>query len=86
MFGPPPGQGGSFLIPAQRQHCRRRAKSVVDHICYTISNWDEAKIRAALKENGLGEPTGRPGSLHVYDPFDYDVQIANAVEETAFRR
>ena len=26
------------------------------------------------------------GSLHVYDPFDYDVQIANAVQENAFRR
>jgi hypothetical protein len=85
MFGPPPGQGGSFLIP-RNGSTSPRANAVVDHICYTISNWDEAKIRAALKENGLGDPTGRPGSLHVYDPFDYDVQIANAVEETAFRR
>ncbi len=85
MFGPPAGQGGSFLIP-RNGSTSPRAKAIVDHICYTISNWDEAKIRAALKANGLGEPTGRPGSLHVYDPFDYDVQIANAVEENAFRR
>ena len=85
MFGPPPGQGGSFLIP-RNGSTTPRAKAVVDHICYTISNWDEAKIRAAVKEKGLGEPTGRPGSLHVYDPFDYDVQFANAVEETAFRQ
>ena len=85
MFGPEPGKGGSFLIP-RNGSTATKAKAVVDHICYTIPNWDEAKIRAALKEKGLGEPTGRPGSLHVYDPFDYDVQFANAVQETAFRR
>ena len=43
-------------------------------------------MRAALKAKGFAEPTGRAGSLHVYDPFDYDVQIANAVQENAFRR
>jgi catechol 2,3-dioxygenase-like lactoylglutathione lyase family enzyme len=85
MFGPSPGQGGSFLIPRNGSTVPK-ARAVVDHICYTIPNWDEGKVRAALKEKGLGEPTGRPGSLHVYDPFDYDVQFANAVEETAFRR
>ena len=30
--------------------------------------------------------TGRDGSLHVYDVFDYDVQIASAAAENAFRR
>jgi catechol 2,3-dioxygenase-like lactoylglutathione lyase family enzyme len=84
-FGPPPGQGGSFLIP-RNGNTTSNAKAVIDHVCYTIENWDEGKIRAALKEKGLGEPTGRPGSLHVYDPFDYDVQIANATQENAFRR
>jgi len=62
------------------------AKAVVDHVCYTIPNWDEAKVRAALKAKGFFEPTGRDGSLHVYDPFDYDVQFASAVQENAFRR
>ena len=42
-------------------------------------------MRATLKAKGL-EVTGRNGSLHVYDPFDYDVQIASAAEENAFRR
>jgi hypothetical protein len=42
-------------------------------------------VRAALTANGLS-PTGRNGSLHVYDPFDYDIQIGNAAEENAFRR
>jgi len=84
MFGPPPGQGGSFLIP-RNGSIVPRAKAVVDHICYTIPNWNEDQVVATLKSHGL-TPTGRPGSLHVYDPFDYDVQIANSVEENAFGR
>lgn len=85
MFGPEPGKGGSFLI-ARNGTTATNAKAVVDHICYTIPDWDEAKVRAALKAKGLPEPSGRDGSLHVYDPFDYDVQFANAVQENAFRR
>ena len=85
MFGPPPGQGGSFLIP-RNGATTTRAKAVIDHICYTVPNWDEAEVRAALKAKGLEAPTGRDGSLHVYDPFDYDVQIANGAQENTLRR
>ena len=49
------------------------------------TTWNEERVRATLKAKGL-DVTGRDGSLHVYDPFDYDVQIANAVQENAFRR
>jgi catechol 2,3-dioxygenase-like lactoylglutathione lyase family enzyme len=84
MFGPEPGKGGNFVV-ARTGPTTSEAKATVDHVCYTIPKWDEAKVRAALKANGLN-PTGRDGSLHVYDPFDYDVQIANAVQENAFRR
>ncbi len=87
MFGPEPGKGGSYMVarnfPAET---RPPAQAVVDHICYTVSNWDEGKVRGALKDKGYPAPTGRNGSLHVSDPFGYDVQIGNAVEETAFRR
>jgi catechol 2,3-dioxygenase-like lactoylglutathione lyase family enzyme len=82
-FGPGLGQGGTSLI-VRNGKTESNAKATVDHICYTISNWDEAKIRAALSAKGYDHPTGRPGSLHIYDPYDYDVQFANAVEEAAF--
>jgi len=92
-FGPEPGKGGSFIIarniaaPANPPATPRPpSQAVVDHICYTIPNWNEARVRAALKAKGLDIAGGRDGSLHVYDPFNYDVQFANAVEETAFRR
>lgn len=83
MFGPPAGKGGSFM--GVRTFEAKTAEAVVDHVCYTISNWDEARVRGALKAAGL-DVTGRDGSLHVYDPFNYDVQIASAVGENAFRR
>jgi catechol 2,3-dioxygenase-like lactoylglutathione lyase family enzyme len=83
MFGPPPGKGGSFM--GVRTFEAKTGTAVVDHVCYTVSDWNEAGVRATLKAKGL-DVTGRDGSLHVYDPFDYDVQIASAVGENAFRR
>ena len=58
---------------------------MVDHVCYTIADWDEQKVRGALKAKSL-EVGGREGSLHVFDPFGYDVQIASAAGENAFKR
>ena len=85
-FGPDPGKGGSFMVvrnaPAQT---RPPSPVVVDHICYTISDWEDARIRAALKAKGV-EPSGRNGDLNLYDPFNYYVQLATAATENAFRR
>ena len=99
MFGPEAGRGGSFLVArtdgnaasgslvGQRrgEGATPRPEAAIDHICYTITNWDEARVSATLKAKGL-DVTGRDGSLHVYDAFDYDVQVASAAEENAFRR
>ena len=86
MFGPDPSKGGSFMVvrnaPAQP---KPPSPVVIDHICYTISNWEDARIRAALKAKGV-EPSGREGDLNLYDPFNYYVQLATAATENAFRR
>jgi hypothetical protein len=58
---------------------------VIDHICYTISNWNDATIRGALKAKGI-EPAGREGDLNFADSFNYHIQIATAATENAFRR
>jgi hypothetical protein len=76
----------------QRRNVSRRAQrrtastspAFVDHVCYTIPNWNEENVNTALAARGF-EPTGRPGSLHINDPFDADVQFANSVEENGFR-
>jgi catechol 2,3-dioxygenase-like lactoylglutathione lyase family enzyme len=92
MFGPEQGKGGSFLVARNpgvvasgSAGVKPGAQAVIYHVCYTVPNWDEARVRATLKAKGL-DVTGRDGSLHVYDVFDYDVQIASAAGENAFRR
>jgi catechol 2,3-dioxygenase-like lactoylglutathione lyase family enzyme len=92
IFGPEQGKGGSFLVARNSgvvasgsAGVKPGAQAVIDHICYTVPNWDEARVRSTLKGKGL-DVTGRDGSLHVYDVFDYDVQIASAAGENAFRR
>src|SRR3977135_4455777 len=87
MFGPPPGKGGSFLVARNATPSDRpAARAVVDHICFTLSNWNEERVRGTMKAKGQETSGGGAGSLHVLDPFNYDVQFANIVEEDAFRR
>ena len=93
MFGPDQGKGGTFLVARTPKSVASGAtgmtkpgvEAVIDHVCYTVPNWDEARVRANLKAKGL-EVSGRDGSLHVFDPFNYDVQLASAAEENAFKR
>jgi catechol 2,3-dioxygenase-like lactoylglutathione lyase family enzyme len=86
MFGPEAGKGGTFIVArTAAPDAKPQAEAVVDHVCYTISNWKDAEIRAALKAKGA-EAAGREASIHVYDPFGYYVQLASANAENAFRR
>ena len=81
-FGP--SRGGNYFIarnaPADPAP---PPKSVVDHVCYTIPNWDDARVNATLKAHGLN-PTGRSGSVNVLDPFNYTVQLASSEAENPF--
>ena len=87
MFGPEPGQGGTFMIARNPvKNPRPVPRAVIDHFCFTLSNWNEEQVRGAIKAKGLEISGGRDGSLHVYDPFNYDVQIASGAVENAFRR
>jgi catechol 2,3-dioxygenase-like lactoylglutathione lyase family enzyme len=87
MFGPGPGKGGTFMIVRNPVSNNKPApQAVIDHFCFTLSNWNEERVRSAIKAKGLEISGGRNGSLHVLAPYNYDVQFANAVEENAFRR
>jgi catechol 2,3-dioxygenase-like lactoylglutathione lyase family enzyme len=88
MFGPEPGKGGSFIVARTATtpaNPRPPSEAVVDHICFTMSNWNEQNVRAAMKAKGHEISGGRDGSLHVLDPFNYDVQFANIIEEDPFK-
>jgi catechol 2,3-dioxygenase-like lactoylglutathione lyase family enzyme len=87
MFGPAPGKGGSYVVarnattPATP---RPPASAVVDHVCYTIADWDDAKVDAALKATGRSFAS-RPGNKNLLDPFNYPVQLANIHEENPWK-
>jgi len=83
-FGPAPGKGGSFVVARNAAaNAPAPARAVVDHVCYTIPNWNDARVNAALKAVGQN-PTGRSGSVNVYDPFNVQVQLASAEAENPF--
>ena len=50
-------------------------KPFVDHIAYTIDDWDKARVEAELKARGL-KPEPDYNSFHIRDPDGYDIQIA----------
>ena len=64
MFGPEPGKGGSYIrvhnsMPGDLQP----GQVWIDHICFTLSNWEEGRVRAAMKAKGPEISGGHPGSL-----------------------
>jgi catechol 2,3-dioxygenase-like lactoylglutathione lyase family enzyme len=70
---------GDSLIIARNASSRSSGKMGVDHIAYTIANWDtDKKVRdevgAELKRLGL-EVRETAGSFHIKDPDGFDVQM-----------
>ena len=59
------------------QEPRRKSRAIVNHVGYTVADFDRNKARAELIS--LGVKNVRDGglySLHMVDPFGYDVQIS----------
>jgi len=64
--------GDSFLIP--RNHTGRVPR--IDHIAYTIDDWNKEAVEAELKRRGLRPRPDTPNSFHVTDPAGFDLQIS----------
>ena len=65
--------GNNILIVRNRQPAPK-----VDHIAYTIANWDQEKeaVEAELKRRGLKIVQGDiKTSLHILDPDGFQVQL-----------
>jgi glyoxalase/bleomycin resistance protein/dioxygenase superfamily protein len=62
---------------------RRKSAAVVDHIAYTVSDFNQARAKAQLEAMGI-QKVREAGkySLHMEDVNGYDVQISG-IEETA---
>ncbi len=65
------GQRGGN-VPAQPQP---QSQATIDHIGYTIADWDTKKVEETLKARGLNPRPDSENSFHVYDPNGYDLQI-----------
>ena len=65
--------GNNMLIPRNRAS----GAAKVDHIAYTVANWDEEKdgLEAELKRRKLEYTGTAKTSLHVKDPEGFEVQF-----------
>jgi catechol 2,3-dioxygenase-like lactoylglutathione lyase family enzyme len=62
--------------PAGSGPPRRTANAVVDHIAYTVADFDRERAKAQLTAMGVTNVRdGGPFSVYVDDPFGYEVQI-----------
>ena len=75
---------GDNIVIARNASSRPGAKIGVDHIAYTLANWDTDKavkpaVEAELKRRGLMiRTTG--GSFHVQDPDGFEVQMGGKTQ------
>ena len=65
----------SFLIP---RNARDAKGPLVDHVCYTIEDWDKAAVEDELRRRGLEPEPDTDESFHVRDPDGYRLQIGSA--------
>lgn len=65
--------GDTAIIPRNRPSDTPR----IDHIAYTIDNWDKDAVEAELKRRGLQPRPDGETSFLVKDPAGFDVQIGN---------
>jgi catechol 2,3-dioxygenase-like lactoylglutathione lyase family enzyme len=55
---------------------RRKANAVIDHIAFTVADFDPERAKAQLTAMGAKNVRdGGPFSVYVDDPFGYEVQI-----------
>ena len=75
---------GDNIVIARNAGSRPGGKIGVDHIAYTLANWDTDKavkpaVEAELKRRGLMIRTTE-GSFHVQDPDGFEVQMGGKTQ------
>jgi catechol 2,3-dioxygenase-like lactoylglutathione lyase family enzyme len=75
---------GDNILIARNASSRPGGKVGIDHIAYTLANWDTDKsvkpaVEAELKRRGLTIRTTE-GSFHVQDPDGFEVQMGGKTQ------
>lgn len=68
------GETNTFIIP--RNAPAGSTPPRIDHIAYTIENWDKDAVKAELDRRGLNPQPDTENSFHVKDPNGFDLQIS----------
>jgi hypothetical protein len=69
--------------PQNGGEARRQPRALVNHVAYTIADWNQNRVRAELARLGYPNPVvDGEHSFHVVDVNGYDVQISG-IEMTA---
>jgi catechol 2,3-dioxygenase-like lactoylglutathione lyase family enzyme len=69
--------GNTFMIPRQGRDANAPSP-LVDHIAYTIENWDKKAVEAELRRRGHEPRVDTEDSFHIKDPDGFDVQISGS--------
>lgn len=70
------GDSNAFVIP--RNAPPGITPPRIDHVAYTIENWDKSAVKTELERRGLNPQPDTDNSFHVKDPNGYDLQICGA--------
>jgi catechol 2,3-dioxygenase-like lactoylglutathione lyase family enzyme len=68
------GDTNTFVIP--RNAPQGTTPPRIDHIAYTIENWDKNAVHAELERRGLNPQPDTENSFHIKDPNGFDLQIS----------
>jgi catechol 2,3-dioxygenase-like lactoylglutathione lyase family enzyme len=68
------GDSSTFLIP--RNAPQGATTPRIDHIAYTLEDWDNNAVKAELDRRGLKPEPDTENSFHVKDPNGFDLQIS----------
>jgi len=66
--------GDTFVIP--RKTRQPDGKPYIDHVAYTIEDWNTAEVEAELRRRGFEPRKDTEDSFHIKDPDGFDVQIS----------
>ena len=65
----------SFLMP--RKTRRPDGSAFIDHMCYTIEDWDRKAVEAELRARGFDPRPDTDESFHIKDPDGFGLQIGS---------
>lgn len=72
----PFGTEGGWLLPRNAREGTTPPK--VDHIAFTIADWNKERVKAELEKRGLTPREDTENSFHIKDPDGYDIQISGS--------